>query len=91
MIIMEWLLQSKRTTGNINLHNSHTGCSFVAFVCYSFGALGPSAFRYLAVLAMLDLHQHETVRSLQVMDLLDASNIGPVVSGLALVALLLLW
>ena len=41
---------------------AHTGYSFVAFVCSSFGALGPSAIRYLWALAMLELRQHEALR-----------------------------
>jgi hypothetical protein len=53
---------------------SHTGYSFVAFICSSFGALGPSAIRYLAALAMLELRQHQAVRSLQGMDPLDDSE-----------------
>ena len=53
---------------------SHTGYSFVAFVCSSFGALGPSAIRYLAALATLELRQHEAVRSLQGLDHLDPSE-----------------
>ncbi len=53
---------------------SHTGYSFVAFVCSSFGALGPSAIRYLAALATLELRQQEAVRSLQGLDHLDPSE-----------------
>ena len=51
-----------------------TGYSFVAFVCSCFGALGPSALRYLWVLAMLELRQHEALRNLQGMDPLDDSE-----------------
>ena len=46
----------------------------MAFVCSSFGALGPSAIRYLAALATLELRQHEAVRSLQGLDHLDPSE-----------------
>ncbi len=51
-----------------------TGCTFVALVCSSFGALGPSAIQYLAVLATLELRQHEAARSLQGIDPLGASE-----------------
>ena len=44
---------------------AQTGHSFVAFVCSCFGALGPSAIRYLWVLAMLELRQHEALRHAQ--------------------------
>ena len=50
---------------------AQTGYSFVAFVCSCFGALGPSAIRYLWVLAMLELRQHEALRQRQGMDPLD--------------------
>ena len=50
---------------------AQTGYSFVAFVCSSFGALGPSAIRYLWVLAMLELRQHETLRHTHGMAPLD--------------------
>ena len=53
---------------------SHTGYSFVVFVCSCFGALGPSALQYLWVLAMLELRQHEALRNLQGMDPLDGSE-----------------
>ena len=53
---------------------SHTGYSFVAFVCFCFGALGPSALLYLWVFAMLELRQHEALRNLQGMDPLDDSE-----------------
>ncbi len=46
----------------------------MAFKYSSFGALGPSAIRYLTVLAMLELLQHEAVRSLQGLDPLDVSK-----------------
>ncbi len=53
---------------------SHTSYSFVAFVCSSFGALGPSAIRYLAALATLELRHHEAVCSIQGLDHLDPSE-----------------
>jgi hypothetical protein len=39
-----------------------------------FGALGPSAIRYLWVLAMLELQQHEALRHAQGLDPLDDSE-----------------
>ena len=48
-----------------------TGYSFVAFVCSSFGALGPSAIRYLWALSMLELRQHGRLQSDQGLDPLD--------------------
>jgi hypothetical protein len=36
---------------------SHTGYSFMAFICSYFRALGPLAICYLSVLAMLELRQ----------------------------------
>ena len=53
---------------------THTGYSFVAFVCSSFGALGPSAIRYLWALAMLELRQHEALRQKQGLDPLIESE-----------------
>ena len=53
---------------------AHTGYSFVAFVCSSFGALGPSAIRYLWALAMLELRQHEVLRQKQGLDPLIESE-----------------
>ena len=53
---------------------AHTGYSFVAFVCSSFGALGPSAIRYLWALAMLELRQHEALRQKQGLDPLIESE-----------------
>jgi hypothetical protein len=53
---------------------AQTGHSFVAFVCSCFGALGPSAIRYLWVLAMLELRQHEALRHIQGLDPLDDSE-----------------
>ena len=53
---------------------AQTGYSFVAFVCSSFGALGPSAIRYLWALAMLELRQHEALRHAHGMDPLDDSE-----------------
>ncbi len=53
---------------------AHTGYSFVAFICSCFGALGPSALRYLTVLSMLELRQHEALRRLQGLDPLDDSE-----------------
>jgi hypothetical protein len=53
---------------------AHAGYSFVAFICSCFGALGPSALRYLTVLAMLELRQHEALHSLQGLDPLDDSE-----------------
>ena len=53
---------------------AQTGHSFVAFVCSCFGALGPSAIRYLWVLAMLELRQHEALRHAQGLDPLDDSE-----------------
>jgi hypothetical protein len=53
---------------------SHTGYSFVAFICSCFGALGPSAIRYLSVLAMLELRQYEALRNQQGLDPLDESE-----------------
>ena len=53
---------------------SHTGYSFVAFVCSCFGALGPSAIRYMWVLAMLELRQHVALCNLQGMDPLEDSE-----------------
>jgi hypothetical protein len=52
------------------------GHSFVAFVCSCFGALGPSAIRYLWVfkLAMLELRQHEALWHAQGLDPLDDSE-----------------
>jgi hypothetical protein len=47
---------------------AHMEYSFVAFIFLCFGASGPSAFRYLSVLAMLGLRQHEALRRLQGMD-----------------------
>jgi hypothetical protein len=44
---------------------------------FMFGALGPSAIRYLSVLAMLELRQHEALRRLQGMDPLDDSERAP--------------
>ncbi len=48
--------------------SAHTGYSFAAFICSCFGALGPSAIRYLLMLAMLELGKHEALRRLQGMD-----------------------
>jgi hypothetical protein len=53
---------------------AHMGYSFVAFMSSCFGALGPSALRYLSVLAMLELRQHEALRLLRGMDPLDDSE-----------------
>jgi hypothetical protein len=47
------------------------GHSFVVFVCSCFGALVPSAIRYLRVLAMLELRQHEALRNAQGLNSLD--------------------
>jgi hypothetical protein len=44
------------------------------FVCSCFGALGPSAIRYLWVLAMQELRQHEALRHAQGLDPLDDSE-----------------
>ena len=60
---------------------THTGYSFVAFVCSSFGALGPSSIRYLWALAMLELRQHEALRQKQGLDPLievNELNIGQI-------------
>ena len=57
------------------LQYAHVGYSFLAFVSSCFGALGPSAIRYLWALAMLELRQHETLRNLQGLDpLLDSER-----------------
>jgi hypothetical protein len=53
---------------------AHNGHSFVAIVCSCFGALGPSAIRYLSMLAMLELRQHEALRDKQGLDPLDDSE-----------------
>jgi hypothetical protein len=53
---------------------AQTGHSFVAFVCSCFGALGPSAIRYLWVLAMLELRQQEALQHAQGLDPLDDSE-----------------
>jgi hypothetical protein len=45
-----------------------------AFVCSCFGALGPSAIRYLWALAMLEIRQHEALRNAQGLDPLDDSE-----------------
>jgi hypothetical protein len=74
---------------------AQTGYSFVAFVCSCFGALGPSAFRYLWVFAMLELRQHEALRHVQEMHPLDDSEqaqfLEPISIDPALLGLLLLW
>ena len=56
--------------------HAQTGYSFVAFVRPCFGALGPSAIRYLWGLAMLELRQPEALRHLQGMDPLDHSELA---------------
>ncbi len=53
---------------------SHTGYSLVVFICSCFGALGPSAIRYLSVLAMLELRQYKSLRNQQGLDPLDDSE-----------------
>jgi hypothetical protein len=56
---------------------SHTGYSFVAFICSCFGALGLSSIRYLSVLAIFELRQHEAIpilRNQQGLDPLDDSG-----------------
>ena len=51
------------------------GYSFVAFVCSCFAAFGPSALRYMYVLAALELRQHLQVRELHGLDpLTDAER-----------------
>ncbi len=68
--IRECWLQSNQTIGNTNL----TKANFVAFICSCFGALGPSAVRYLSGLAMLELSEHNTLRSHQGIDPSDDSE-----------------
>ena len=53
---------------------AQVGYSFLAFVSSCFGALGPSAIRYLWALAMLELRQHETLRNRQGLDPLTDSE-----------------
>ncbi len=47
---------------------AYTGYSFVAFVCSSFRALGPSAIQYLWALAMLETRQHDVLQHKQGLD-----------------------
>ena len=78
----------------MGLTRANNGYSFVAFVCSCFGALGPSAIRYLLVLAMFKLQQHEALRHLQGMDLLDdheRSQFRAIAIDPALPGLLLQW
>ncbi len=56
-----------------------------------FGALGPSAIRYLWVLAMLELRLNETLRNAQGLDPLSERNSEPIAIDPALLGWLLLW
>ncbi len=78
----------------MNWHMHTRDIKNVAFICSCFGALRRSALRYLTVLAMLELRQHETVTVYRVWVhwmIVNVLNIGRIVSGLALLKLLLVW
>jgi hypothetical protein len=67
-----------------------TQASFVAFLCYCFESLGPSAIRYLSVLAMLICWNSDNTQQSAINRDLDYSERAQYHGRIALLGLLLL-